>query len=263
MENMGRPNTVNKTIKILKLLSNKKDMTVTEISNELIIPKSSVYNIVKTLTEEDFTMLKDKKLKTYCLGLSVYQVGMSYLSQASMYPIVHNYLEKLMLEYNTTAFYAVERNNKIVYIDKLEPALSMRTTVPLGTTREMYSTALGKAILSTYPEERILEKIDNGLLLKQKTKNTITNVSDLMEDILITRSRGYSVDNGEDRDNVFCIAAPIFNDKDKTAGAISISFLFYQRKDMDIIKVSEKILSTANEISRKIGAKKHILPFNK
>jgi len=176
-------------------------------------------------------MLKDKKLKTYCLGLSVYQVGMSYLSQANMYSIVHNYLEKLMLEYNTTIFYAVERNNKIVYIDKSEPALSMRTTVPLGTTKEMYSTALGKAILSTYPEERILEKIE---------------------------SRGYSVDNGEDRDNVFCIAAPIFNDKDKTAGAISISFLFYQRKDIDIIKVSEKILSTANEISRKIGAKKGV-----
>jgi len=33
---MGRSNTVNRAIKILKLLSNKKDITVTEISNELI-----------------------------------------------------------------------------------------------------------------------------------------------------------------------------------------------------------------------------------
>jgi len=258
---MGKANTVNKAIKILKLLSNKKDMTVTEISNELIIPKSSVYDIVKTLTEEDFTMIKNEKLKTYCLGLSVYQVGISYLSQANMYSIVHDYLEKLMLEYNTTTFYAVEKNNKIVYIDKLEPASSMRTTVPLGTTRDMYCTALGKAILSTYSKEKILEIINNGVLLKQKTKDTITNVFDLMEDLLITRSRGYSVDNGEDSDNVFCIAAPIFNDKGKTAGAISISFLYYQKKDIDIIELSEKVVSTANEISMRMGGKKYNTPL--
>jgi len=252
---MGRANTVYKAIKILKLLSNNKNMTVTEVSNKLNIPKSSIYDIIQTLTEEGFTMVKDNKLKTYALGLSVYQIGISYLSQIDLYSTVHTYLEKLMLKYNTTTFYAVEKNNKIVYIDKVEPNSSMRTTVPLGTIKDTYSTALGKAILSTYSEEKILEIIDNGSLLKQKTKNTIVSVSDLIEELQITRSRGYSIDNGEDNENVFCIAAPIFDNKGQTAGAISISFLLYEIKDINIEDVSRKVLSAAIEISKKIGVK--------
>ena len=246
-------NTVLRAMQILKLLAKRKEMTITEISNNLDIPKSSTFDIISTLKKSAFVEVRDEKLKTYSLGIASFEVGSAYLSQINLTAVVTPYLEALMNEFMVTSFLVVEDHGEVVYVDKVEPTTTTRTTLPLGSRRNMYNTALGKSILACYSAEKVREILGDESLLKAKTKRTITNYRALLKDLELTRARGYAIDNGEDHDNVFCLAAPLLNDKSEPVAAISLSFLYYEIKNFNMEIVANKLKDTALEISRRLG----------
>jgi len=67
---MGRANAVYRATKILKLLAEKKALSLTEVSIKLKIPKSSAFDIMSTLKKEGFLDIKNNQFKKYILGIS-------------------------------------------------------------------------------------------------------------------------------------------------------------------------------------------------
>lgn len=82
-----------------------------------------------------------------------------------------------------------------------------------GKTLPMHCTGCGKAILShlSQPEiDRIIEVIG----LERFTPATITDYDQLMEELRVTRERGYAIDLSEESHGVKCVAAPLMADID-------------------------------------------------
>jgi DNA-binding IclR family transcriptional regulator len=250
---MALVNAVYRAAQILKLLAKRKGMTLTEISTYLDIPKSSAFDIVSTLKKEGFIKIDNQELKRYSLGIASFEVGSAYLSQINLTSLVRPYLKDLMKEFETTAFLAVEDQGKIVYLDKIEPSTTARTTLSLGTRQDMYHTALGKALLACHSEEEVKQIIGEESLMKLKTERTITNYLELLKELEITRKRGYAIDNREGNNNVYCLAALLLNDKSDPVAAISLSFLYYEIRDKDMEIVARRIKDTALKISEKLG----------
>jgi len=64
-----------------------------------------------------------------------------------------------------------------------------------------------------------------GVQRTKLTPKTLIGVEELLEDIELTKSRGYSVNNEEYIKGLVCIGAPLMNFNTKTvAGAISLDF---------------------------------------
>ena len=67
--------SVLKAFKILELIAESdKNLTVTEISRQLTLPKSSTHNILQILLQEGYILMKDNRSKTYELGLGVFKI---------------------------------------------------------------------------------------------------------------------------------------------------------------------------------------------
>jgi len=247
-------NSINRAIKILKLLRENKEMTFTEINNSLKFPKSSTYDILDTLLKAGLIVQGDQYKKAYSLGLVSFEIGSAYLSTITVNKLAHPYMEELMNKYKTTTFLAVpnEGGDMIVYIKKVEPTTMNRATVSLGTRRGIYNTSLGKALLASYPME-VVEKKITKLELVPKTENTITDTHALLKDILTTKERGYAIDNREDNQNIFCLGAPILNGESKPVAAISLSFLYFDVRGKDIREIGKAVNATALKISKKLG----------
>ncbi len=243
-------NSVIRSIKILKLLSKKQRLSLSEISDILNIPKSACYYILKSLEKENFIVFRKDLSKNYELGLSVYEVGVSYLESISNYSIIHTSLEGLSNEYNTTAFLAVEDQGEIVYIDKVEQMDTIQMTTKLGRRRNMHHTALGKSILSTHSEEEVRQILKNNI--KPITQKTVTDFNELMEDLKYIKERGYAIDDRETNINILCVGAAILNKQFKPFGAISLSFLYDEAKTKDLDEIGKRVKSVADQISEKL-----------
>lgn len=79
-------NSALRTILILEYVANsKKPPGISELSRELDIPKSSVFDIVHILLEKGFLENDNEELKTFKIGLRVFQIGSVYINNTGLY----------------------------------------------------------------------------------------------------------------------------------------------------------------------------------
>jgi DNA-binding IclR family transcriptional regulator len=215
-------------------------------------PKSSTYELIHTLLGKGILEFDNEDLKTFRLGIKVFELGMSVLEKTDLPKIARPYLEELSAKTDETVFLAVENSGSIVYLDRVEENSSITTSAGLGMRRPMYCTGLGKALLATYPLSKVGEiwdKSDHAVF----TGNTIHSYDDLVEALVQTRRRGFAIDNREVEDEIFCVAAPIYGRSDKAVGAISIAVIYLKMNSAKVELFGQMITDTALAISKRLG----------
>lgn len=246
-------------IEVLRFVGESDEpVTIAEISKFLDIPKTSVFNIVNTLLSEKFLVINNARLKSYELGIGVFELGSLYLNKTELTKISSSILENLSNKVGETVFLAVANDNELVYLDKRESKGNLRTTGNLGSRISMYSTSLGKAILATYNDAQ-LNKYFDEVTLVPKTSNTITDKVLLLDNLNSIRERGYSISNEENEDGLFCIAVPIYNRVSQVIAAVSISTLKIKISAERIDEYKEYLTMAALDISKKLGYAKESL----
>jgi DNA-binding IclR family transcriptional regulator len=113
-----------------------------------------------------------------------------------------------------------------------------------------YYLATGKALLAFMPKtER--DSILNRLHLMPKSQNTITDRSELLAELKISKKRGYAVNNEESITGLVAIGAPLFNmDNMKVIGAVSLDASTEKTSMADLEKYYAKpIMELAKKLS--------------
>lgn len=251
--------SASRTIEILEYLSAcQYTPNLTEISQALSIPKSSCFEIIQTLINYQAIEVADEFQKTYRVGIKIFQIGSSILSQSDLYSVAHNEISELSKKLNETVYLAIQKNGKIVYIDKVEGNQPIRSTCIIGSTNYMHITGLGKALLACYSQEKVDEIIECNSLIG-KTQFSITDKDILMKDLAEIRKRGYAIDDKESMELIKCVAAPIFDADNNPVATISIASLAGHVDDEYFKKIGQEIKETALRISKRIGYLKEVL----
>ena len=230
----------------------EKSCTIADISSGLGIPKSSAFELLYTLVEKEFLAVDNPDIKSFRLGLKLFEVGAAYLSKTDLHREARELLEKMAAISGETAFLAVEDRGEVVYLDKLEGHASVRTFAVLGSRNTMYRTGLGKALLAAYPKNRV-KQITGGGLLETRTPYSISHYNELITELKITRQRGYAIDNRENEMDVFCVGAPVFDRLSKPIAAISIASLFSKVDKAREEELGNLVTETALAISHRLG----------
>lgn len=239
---------------ILMILSKQNEpLSVSQLSRELGAPKSSTFEILSTMVDRGFLEF-DENVKTYKPGIKLFEVGASYLNNTDLTKEARPYLESLVKRTGETAFLATESNGDIVYLDKVEAPSSIRTTATLGTRNPMYVTGLGKALLAAYSDEKVRELMANREFI-QVTSNSIPDFPSLMKNLEEIRQRGYSIDNRENEEDVFCIAAPIWDYTNQPIAAMSIAGLVTRMSEDKAQEYAVYLTEAAMSLSKRLGFK--------
>lgn len=246
--------SASRVVDIMELLSSSEEpMSLTEVCTELSIPKTSTYEIIQTLVNKELLVVSNDKLKTYSLGIKTFTIGLSYIKKNDLISIAHNHLIDMMKKSNSTVYLAVESNAEIVYLDKVDvPHASLRPSATLGVRRSMTCTGLGKAILASYDFERV-KKIVDSIGFIRKTHKSICSFNELIKDIEKIRTRGFAIDDREIEEEIFCVAAPIYDYSRKTIAAISIASISFDIKEEKKEELGRLVSETALLISKKMG----------
>lgn len=135
--------------------------------------------------------------------------------------IAHPFLEQLSHKYHETVHSAVQSDNSVIYLDKVESDSSIFINTQMGVKNYMYCTGVGKCLLSYKTEAQIDQIL--SFPLKAKTYNTITRREALLNELKLSRERGYSMDNEEIEIGLTCVGFPVFKGFEDPGFAISIS----------------------------------------
>jgi len=233
------------SFKLLEALNELGGAGVTELANELGLPKSTVHNHLNTLRDAEYIV---REGDTYHVGLRFLKLGEHSRNRLRIYETASPEVDNLAQQTNELANLAVEEYGRGVYLYLSEAERAVQLDTYAGMRIHLHCTALGKAILAHLPEEKIEEILDTHGL-PERTPNTITDRDELLEELEETRDRGYAYDRQERLQGLRCVAAPITMPEEGVVGALSIAGPTSRMKgDRFHEEIPQRLLDAANVI---------------
>ena len=199
----------------------QSSLTLTQLSRELSMPKSTLLNIIKTLESKGY-LHRDKNSKSYSLGYKVLELGYNMRSSISIIQYAIPFMENIQNKTGMTVYLTTHINGKVLYLDGVYSSRSYGKYSVIGKTLPMHCTGSGKVMLCYFSQEKV-NAIIKRWGLEQVTPNTIVNEEQLMKELEQIRKQGYAVDNEEETLGSRCVAVAIRDSGGEPVGAISIS----------------------------------------
>ena len=238
--------TTNRSLDIIEALKEGGPQGVSKLADDLDMSKSIVHNHLATLEDRGYVLGDDG---TYRISFKFLGIGGYNRKQLNLYSDGRPEVEKLAAETGEMASLATEERGWCVYLFQAKGEQAVKLEVNYeGMHEHMHSTALGKALLAYFPDERIHDVVERHGLPKH-TEQTITSREALFEDLETVRERGYAVDDQESIPGLRCMAAPIKKGDNKIVGSVSVSGPVSRIKDDRWTeRLPELISNTANVI---------------
>ncbi|HJB24324.1 MAG TPA: IclR family transcriptional regulator [Candidatus Jeotgalibaca pullicola] len=234
------------------LFESEEPQALASIAENTRLTKSTASKILDTLEHIGY-VIKNKKNRTYSIGFKLIKYSSKEISRMDLESHIYEQLEELHERFDETVHLGVFQNEKIVTVNKFQssrPVVCISSAI--GETKDLYSSGMGKAVLAELDDKRLLNYINNHDFVA-KTDKTIASTQLLLAELEGIRQQGFSIDNEENEEGVYCIGAAITNvtgSGQKTIlGAFSISIPIFRATDEMLQQLSDAVLEMKEKIN--------------
>ena len=251
-ESKGYATTVLKAIDIINLVG-AHPMTFTEICAATHSNKSTIHRLLSTLEYAGY-IEKCADLRCYRIGIKLVQLCSLRINDMELMTEAKPYLLDLAKDINQAVHLAVMKEDQAMFIDKIDTTNTIRMYSAIGRSIPLHCSAIGKSLLLDRGDTEIMAILERTPM-QRFTSDTLTDPSAVLEQIHNARNTGFTIDNFEHEENVCCIAAPIYDYRQKIIAAISTA-----SRENVFLKREQLILSlkaTARKISNCLGYSEH------
>jgi DNA-binding IclR family transcriptional regulator len=224
-------------------------LTQTEIAKTLGLNMTSTYRYINTLVELGY-LEKDTKTKEIRPSILCLLFCTNLMRATDHLRVIKEVVDRIHSENNISIDVAFVVDDTIVHIYHREAEETLTYRLPDFSKDCLHSTALGKAYLSSLPDDLIAEKLDT-MILVAKTEKTIVEKDALAAELKKIKARQYAMSAEEFLPGLIAIGAPLYDPiSGKGVGAVSFDFSVLQHSAEDIkAKYGGLIKETAKTIS--------------
>lgn len=252
--------SLEKALMVLELMTEKgRDVSLTEVAQELNLGKGTIHRIVSTLKARGFAD-QNPETRKYGLGVRVFEMGSAINKEEFLKKVMKPELLVLSGECKETVSVSLLENGEIRYIARLDSEQVLRVSIREGTRFPAHCTASGKVLLAALSDEALKKLYPPSDRLITSAENSISSFKELMEIIREVRVKEVAADYEEALIGVYCVAAPIKNSKNKTIAAVSISGPKERMTAIRMKELSSMLIVSAGKITRKIKSTKTLVP---
>lgn len=214
--------TLRKALGLLEVIAaHDRPMTIAELAGLSGVSRPTTHRLVHTLARDGYVEINAESGRVG-IGLTVLPFASHALDRNRLRLESLPHLRALTERTQQRTNLGVLHRNQVLYLAGVERPSMPMVYSRFGKTAPAHCSSLGKAILAYMPTEDV-DEILRQRPLERFTETTITTRDALDEELAKTKRRGYAIDMGELRPQSICIAAPIFDEFDRPAGAIGIS----------------------------------------
>lgn len=225
----------------LSQLTRRLDMNVAT-AHRFLITLQSVGAVVKTPNG------------SFELGFLLADLGGKVSIIDVMNSISMPHVESLAERFDETIHAAILDNDMVFYVAKGEVSRSLTLITHIGKRLPAYCTGLGKALMSTLDEAE-LQRCIARQSFQPLTEKTTTEPTALLEELQLTRERGYAIDDEEVEIGLRCVAVPIIGRSNQLKAAISLSAPTTRLDQAKVEEVAQALREQALLIGEKLAAR--------
>lgn len=249
--NEGVSRSVLRAVQLLQVVAvrARNPLRLNEIVQMTGLPKTTCHRLLGVLCDEG--MIRTDDLGRYAPGPLLLAMGMNFLRQTDIRQIAHPAMVEFTNKTGETTHLGVLHFPFVVYIDKVESPHAVRMHSQIGAMNPLHRTGLGKALVAFSPET-LIEEVCAGPL-DATTRNTITDGDALRAELILTRERGYSVDDVENEEGIRCIGAPVLGHDGRPLAAVSLAGPDVRLTLRVAHTLGPELVAVTREISRRLG----------
>ncbi|MCP8896599.1 helix-turn-helix domain-containing protein [Shinella daejeonensis] len=245
---------LDRSLTLLELVANADGAVLTDLAERSGMAPSTVHRLLTSLSGHGM-VAHDAETGAWTIGVKAFEIGTAYLRFRKIGTVSRPFLKQLMEDCGETANIAIEDEGDVVFISQVESHAPMRAFFRPGRRGPIHASGIGKAILSTWRDDRV-ETLLSGRTLQRFTGKTCDTLPALLADIAAIRARGWSIDDEEHTLGMRCVAAPIFDEYGEAIAGISISGPAVRLPDERIATLGPAIRTAADDLTRAMGGRR-------
>ena len=219
------PDSVSSVLKvfgILQALGSEQALGVTELSQQVLMSKSTVYRFLQTMKTLGYVKQEGENDK-YSLTMKLFELGAKALQHVDLIRLADVQMRELSKLTKETVHLGALEEDSIIYIHKIDSLYSLRMYSRIGRRNPLYSTAIGKVLLAWRDESEVRDILAD-VEFKTFTTRTLESVDQLLPVLGQVRERGFAEDNQEMEEGLLCVAVPVFDRFGQVTAGLSLSF---------------------------------------
>ncbi len=145
-----QPDSVSSVLKvfgILQALGEEREIGITELSQRVMMSKSTVYRFLQTMKSLGYVAQEGESEK-YSLTLKLFELGARALQNVDLIRSADIQMRELSRLTKETIHLGALDEDSIVYIHKIDSMYNLRMYSRIGRRNPLYSTAIGKVLLA-------------------------------------------------------------------------------------------------------------------
>jgi DNA-binding IclR family transcriptional regulator len=251
--------SVARAARILKALgSEQARLGVTELADRLGLAKATVYGLLRTLEAQQFVE-QDLETGKYRLGPALLQLGNAFLDNHELRARSLLWAESLASKTREAVHVGVLYGSSVLIVHHVFRPDDSVQILEVGASIPWHACGLGKAMVAYLAPEQRRELLEGGL--PRLTGRTLTDPAALAQELGRIARDGYAVEDQEAIVGEAGIAAPLFDHRGLTVGALAIAGpVEHLLADGPAADAVAAVKEAARGLSRELGAGRLALP---
>jgi len=199
----------------------RRYMTLADIARTADLDRSATQRLVYTLETLGY-LKRIEGTRNYGLTSKVLQFSHSYLKANELIDKASPYLLDMSRNLGETCNLHELDGHEVVFVARFPGRHLIHIDFVIGSRLPAYFTASGIAILAASPEE-MRHDLLKRTQLEPLTPYTITDPDQLLEQVRLAATRGYSIQINQSVMGDISVAAPIIDEHGRAVAAVNIS----------------------------------------
>ncbi len=237
---------------LLDLLEKEREaMSLAKLATSLALPKSSVHGLCNTLTALGYLRRLDDG--GFFIGPRVMGLAHAFAAQTSPAQEFDRLWSGLRSAPLETVILSVLDGADVVYVAVRNGMRPLGMAFSVGMRLPAHRAATGRAMLAFHDEAQVKHLFPTVRLPAFMSMPAMRR-SDLLHELAATRERGYSIDDENVRQGVYCMAAPVFDASGEVVAGVGICLQKASLKPRFVTQQRDTVLDVARQLSQRLGA---------
>ena len=208
---------VQATLAVLDLLAARSPLSLSEISRELGVAKSTLHRICAVLVDRGWAV-RDGEGR-FSLGIRALRLG----SSSSELPIVTAFKTvavEFLTRHDESIALAILDGFESLFVALEETSQPVRLVTHVGSKTPAFASASGRVVLASHPPASVAAMY-GGKLLVTPTGRRLNGVAELQAILAEVGEQGYAENVEETADGLYAASVPVTNDDRVTLAALT------------------------------------------
>ncbi|HEY4276825.1 MAG TPA: IclR family transcriptional regulator C-terminal domain-containing protein [Conexibacter sp.] len=221
------------------------EQTVSELAATTGLTRATARRFLITLMELGYL---ESDGRIFRLTPRVLELGYSFLSGLRFPDVALPHLERLVSEVDESSEASILDGDEIVYVARVPSTAALTIAINVGARMPAHATSMGKVLLASLPDDQLEQYLERASL-QRILPHTVTDATQLREQLESVRATGYALVDQELEEGLIAVAAPVHDRGGGIAGAINLS-THVMRRTVDSVRgeLVGPLLRTAQRI---------------